>query len=121
MARIIGMIATSHTPTIGFAFDGKKGEDPVWKPIFQAYEPIRDWIAEKQPDVLLVVYNDHITSFFFEHYSAFCLGIGEEYEVADEGGGVRKLPPIKGHGALARHIGQHLVASEFDMRDERSR
>src|SRR5262245_64366840 len=38
MARIVGMIATSHTPTIGFALDGKKQEDPVWKPIFERSE-----------------------------------------------------------------------------------
>ena len=115
MARIIGAIATSHTPTIGFAFDGKKQEDPVWKPIFQAYEPITAWLKEKKPDVLFVVYNDHVTSFFFDHYSAFCLGVGESYAVADEGGGPRDLPPIKGHGALARHIGAALMADEFDM------
>ncbi len=115
MARIVGAIATSHTQTIGFAFDGKKQEDPVWKPIFQAYEPIRAWLDEKKPDVLFMTYNDHVTSFFFDHYSAFCLGIGEEYGVADEGGGVRNLPPIKGHSPLARHIGQHLMANDFDM------
>jgi gallate dioxygenase len=115
MARIVGAIATSHTPTIGFAFDGNKQTDPIWKPIFEAYEPIKAWLKEKQPDVLFVIYNDHITSFFFDHYSAFCLGIGEEYAVADEGGGPRKLPPIKGHGALARHIGRALMADEFDM------
>ena len=115
MARIVGMIATSHTPTIGFAFDGSKQEDPVWKPIFQAYEPIRAWLEEKQPDVLFMTYNDHVTSFFFDHYSPFVLGIGAEYEVADEGGGPRNLPPIKGHPALARHIGEQLMANEFDM------
>ena len=115
MARIVGMIATSHTPTIGFAFDGSKQEDPVWKPIFQAYEPIKAWLDEKKPDALFVIYNDHVTSFFFDHYSAFALGIGESYPVADEGGGPRNLPPIKGHPALARHIGEHLVANEFDM------
>ena len=115
MARIIGGIATSHTPTIGFAFDGKKQEDPVWKPIFEAYKPIQDWLAEKKPDALFVIYNDHVTSFFFDHYSAFALGIGEEYSVADEGGGARGVPPIKGHGKLARHIGQALMADEFDM------
>ena len=115
MARIIGGIATSHTPTIGFAFDGKKQEDPVWKPIFQAYEPIKAWLDEKKPDALFVIYNDHVTSFFFDHYSAFCLGIGEEYSVADEGGGARGVPPIKGHGKLARHIGECLMADEFDM------
>jgi gallate dioxygenase len=115
MARIVGAIATSHTPTIGFAFDGKKQDDPVWKPIFEAYEPIKAWLKQKNPDVLFVIYNDHVTSFFFDHYSAFCLGIGEEYAVADEGGGPRNLPPIKGHGALARHIGYGLMADEFDM------
>ena len=115
MARIIGAIATSHTPTIGFAYDTNKGADPVWKPIFEAYEPIRAWLAEKRPDALLIIYNDHVTSFFFDHYSAFCLGIGESYPVADEGGGARNLPPIKGHGPLARHVGQALVSDEFDM------
>ena len=115
MARIIGAIATSHTPTIGFAFDGSKQQDPVWKPIFEGYEPIAAWLEEKKPDALFVIYNDHVTSFFFDHYSAFTLGIGEEYKVADEGGGPRSLPPIKGHGKLARHIGKSLVADEFDM------
>ena len=115
MARIVGAIATSHTPTIGFAFDGKKQDDPVWKPIFEGYEPIKAWLQEKKPDVLFVIYNDHVTSFFFDHYSAFCLGIGEEYSVADEGGGPRNLPPIKGHGKLARHVGESLMADEFDM------
>ncbi len=115
MARIIGAIATSHTPTIGFALDAKKHEDPVWKPIFDAYRPIRDWLQEKRPDVLFMIYNDHITSFFFDHYSAFCLGVDETYEVADEGGGKRNVLPWAGHAALARHIGQSLVADEFDM------
>jgi gallate dioxygenase len=115
MARILGAIATSHTPTIGFALDANKQEDPVWKPIFEAYAPMAQWLEDKKPDVLFVVYNDHITSFFFDHYSPFVLGIGEEYQVADEGGGPRDLPSIKGHSALARHIGQHLMANEFDM------
>ncbi len=115
MARIVGAIATSHTPTIGFALDGNKQEDPAWKPIFEAYKPIRAWLEEKKPDALFVIYNDHISSFFFDHYSAFALGVGEEYPVADEGGGPRGLPPIKGHGKLARHIGKHLMADEFDM------
>ena len=115
MARIVGGIATSHTPTIGFALDGATQQDPVWKPIFDAYEPIKAWLKEKQPDVLFLIYNDHVTSFFFDHYSAFVLGVGDEWKVADEGGGMRKLPPVKGHAALARHIGASLVADEFDM------
>ena len=115
MARIIGAVASSHSPTIGFALDKQKQDDPVWAPIFEAYKPVRSWLAEKKPDVLFLIYNDHVTSFFFDHYSQFTLGIGESYAVADEGGGPRALPPIKGHAALAQHIASALVADEFDM------
>lgn len=115
MARIIGGIACSHTPTIGFAVDREKQNDPVWAPIFKDFAPVTNWLHEKKPDVLFMIYNDHITSFFFDHYSAFTLGIGESYNVADEGGGVRELPPIKGHAALSQHIGASLMADEFDM------
>jgi gallate dioxygenase len=79
MARIIGGIAASHTPTIGFALDKNKQDDPVWAPIFASFQPVRDWLDSRRPDVLLFVYNDHITSFFFDHYSAFTLGVGERW------------------------------------------
>jgi gallate dioxygenase len=115
MARIIGGIAASHTPTIGFAYDRNKRDDPVWAPIFENFAPLAAWLAEKRPDVLLLIYNDHVTSFFFDHYSAFTLGVGPEWLVADEGAGARDLPPIKGDPQLAAHIGQSLMADEFDM------
>lgn len=115
MAKLIGAIASSHTPTIGFAQDASKQADPVWAPIFEAYAPVQAWLEEKKPDVLLVIYNDHVTSFFFDHYSPFALGIGETHAVADEGGGARRLPPLAGHPALARHIGECFMAEEFDM------
>jgi gallate dioxygenase len=115
MATIVGGIASSHTPTIGFALDTNKQKDAVWAPIFAGYEPVQQWLAAKQPDVLFFIFNDHITSFFFDHYSHFALGVGEKYWVADEGGGARKLPSISGHPGLARHVANGLVADEFDM------
>jgi len=115
MARIIGAIATSHTPTIGFAKDRGLEKDPVWKPIFDAYEPVRAWLADRRPDVLLTIYNDHVTSFFFDHYSPFALGVDDSYRPADEGGGVRIVPPLPGAPELARSIGTSLFAEEFDI------
>ncbi len=115
MARIIGAVAASHTPTIGFAYDRQKQDDPAWKPIFDGFKPVQQWLAAQKPDVLFMIFNDHVTSFFFDHYSAFALGIGDSYAVADEGGGARKLPPAKGHAGLSQHIGASLVADEFDM------
>jgi gallate dioxygenase len=115
MARIIGGIASSHTPTIGFALDARKQDDPTWAPIFEGYRPVQVWLAEKRPDVLVLVFNDHVTSFFFDHYPQFALGIGESYGVADEGGGPRDLPPVRGHVGLSHHIAAGLVADEFDL------
>jgi gallate dioxygenase len=115
MATIVGAIATSHTPTIGFAKDRGLEGDPVWKPIFDAYGPIRSWLAGKRPDVLLTIYNDHITSFFFDHYSPFVLGVDDAYLPADEGGGARRVPPLPGAAPLARAIGTSLMAEEFDI------
>jgi gallate dioxygenase len=115
MARIIGGVAASHTPTIGFAYDQNKQDTPDWGPIFQAFEPAAAWFREKKPDAIVYIFNDHVTSFFFDHYSAFTLGIGEEYAVADEGGGPRDLPPVQGDPELARHIATSLVTDEFDL------
>jgi gallate dioxygenase len=114
MATIVGGIATSHTPTIAFAKDANKMEDPVWKPIFEGYEPVQEWFREKQPDVLVYIYNDHMTA-FFDHYSHFALGVGEEFGPADEGGGPRAIPPIKGDPEFAAHVARVMVANEFDL------
>jgi len=115
MARIIGGVAASHTPTIGFAYDTGKQQDPSWSPIFEAFEPVRAWLREHRPDVIVYVFNDHVTSFFFDHYPAFALGVGQEWPVADEGGGTRDLPPVQGDPALAQHIATSLVTDEFDL------
>ncbi len=85
-----------------------------WAPIFEGFEPVKQWLAAEKPDVIVYVYNDHMTS-FFTHYSAFALGIGEEFSPADEGGGKRDLPAIKGDPELAKHIAEVLVADEFDL------
>jgi gallate dioxygenase len=115
LARIVGGIAASHTPSIAFAVDQRKDEDPVWAPIFEGFAPVRAWLADKAPDVLIYIYNDHVTSFFFDHYSNFALGFADRWPVADEGGGPRPLPALDGHPALAQHIANGLVADEFDL------
>jgi hypothetical protein len=104
MARILGGIASSHTPTIGFALDRGKQDDPAWAPIFDAFRPIQAWLTARKPDVLFLICNDHVTSFFFDHYPMFALGIHDSYGVADEGGSPRALPPVRGHSALSHQV-----------------
>lgn len=74
MARIIGGIGASHSPTIGYAKDTNKDNDPGWKPIFTGFKVVQEWVEQQQIDVLFMIFNDHITSFFFDHYSPFALG-----------------------------------------------
>jgi hypothetical protein len=115
MARIIGGIGTSHVPTIAMAFDRKKAADPDWAPLFAGYRAVADWLAARQPDVLVFFYNDHATSFFFDLYPTFAVGVSEEFAIADEGLGPRPIPRIKGHPGLARHLAESLVNAEFDI------
>lgn len=115
MAKLIGAIGVSHTPTIGYARDRDLSGDPVWAPIFEAFAPLKTWLEDKKPDALVMIYNDHVTSFSFNHYSAFALGVGEAYEVADEGGGPRDLPPVPGHAPLARWLTRAIMAQDFDL------
>jgi Catalytic LigB subunit of aromatic ring-opening dioxygenase len=115
MARIIGGIGTSHVPTIGVAYDKGKQDDPAWAPLFKGYKPVADWLAEKKPDALVFFYNDHATTFFFDLYPTFALGIGERFEIADEGAGKRPLPPVRGNVDLSIHIAESLVNDEIDI------
>jgi len=115
MAKIIGGIGTSHVPTIGVAYDKGKQNDPAWEPLFKGYKPVADWLAEKKPDALVFFYNDHATTFFFDLYPTFALGIGEQLEIADEGAGKRPLPPMRGNVDLSIHIAESLVNDEFDI------
>ena len=115
MARIIGGIGTSHVPTIGMAFDRKKRGDPAWTPLFEGYDAVASWLAARAPDVLVFFYNDHATSFFFDLYPTFAIGVSEEFAIADEGLGPRPIPRLKGHPRLARHLAESLVNAEFDL------
>lgn len=115
VAKIIGGIGSSHVPTIGLAYDKGKQTDPAWKPLFDGYKPIEQWLIDKKIDALVFFYNDHCSTFFFDFYPTFALGVGESFPVADEGGGARNLPDIRGNVKLQAHIAESLVNDEFDL------
>lgn len=115
MARIIGGVATSHVPAIAAAIDLGKTQDDYWKPMFDGYVPSKKWMAEMDPDVCIVVYNDHASAFSLELIPTFAIGVAEEFPPADEGWGPRKVPVVKGHSDLAWHIAESLILDEFDM------
>ena len=115
MAKIIGGITTSHIPLIGKAIAEGSQQTPYWKPFFDAYPPIHNWLEEEQPDVAIVFYNDHGLEFFLDKKPTFAIGAAEEYHNADEGWGINTIPPIKGAPELSWHICNQLVENEFDI------
>jgi hypothetical protein len=71
MAKIIGGITTSHVPAIGGAIAKNLQHDPYWKPFFDGFTPVRKWLGEAKPDVVVVLYNDHGLNFFLDKMPTF--------------------------------------------------
>jgi protocatechuate 4,5-dioxygenase beta chain len=115
MAKIVAGVGTSHTPAIGAALDVGKAGQPSWAPLFQGYEPSKRWMAETKPDVVIMVYNDHVNAFDFKIIPTFAIGCADEFPIADEGWGPRPVPIVKGYPELASHLVQSLVLDEFDL------
>jgi hypothetical protein len=45
MGRIVGGVGLSHVPSIGPVVDRNRTQEPAWKPLFDAYIPVREWLA----------------------------------------------------------------------------
>jgi protocatechuate 4,5-dioxygenase, beta chain len=115
MARISAGIGASHVPAIGAAMDNGKTQDAYWQPLFAGFEWSRRWMNEADPDVVILVYNDHASAFSLNLIPTFAIGCAESFAPADEGWGARPVPRVRGHSELAWHIAQSLILEEFDM------
>ena len=115
MAEIVAGAAMSHVPLAGVAVDKGMTEEPYFKPVFDGFEKSKAWIRELNPDVVILVYNDHASAFSLEVIPKFAIGCAAEFEIADEGWGPRPLPKVIGHPKLAWHMAQSLILDEFDM------
>ena len=106
MAKLIGGIGTSHIPAIGGAIHKGLQQEPYWKPFFDGYPPVREWLGRTKPDVVVVFYNDHGLNFFLDKMPTFAVGAAAAVQqFADEGWGIPTLePPFKGEsGPFVAH------------------
>ena len=115
MATITGVVTTSHIPSIGRAIAKNLQADPYWKPFFDGYPPVHEWLRETKPDVAVVFYNDHGLNFFLDKMPTFAIGAAPEYRNADEGWGIPTLPPYQGDVDLSWHLIESLVEQNFDI------
>ncbi len=115
VAELVAGIGTSHVPAVGAAIDNGRQGEPYWAPYFDKIEPVRAWMAEADPDVCIVVYNDHASAFSLQIIPTFAIGVAAQFPPADEGYGPRAVPVAEGHPELAWHLAESLILDEFDM------
>ncbi|HUJ46763.1 MAG TPA: class III extradiol dioxygenase family protein [Rhizomicrobium sp.] len=115
MATIVGGLGLSHVPAIGGAIKRHAEHDPYWRPFFDGLPPIRRWLADTRPSVVVMFYNDHGLNFFLDKMPTFAIGAAPEYRNADEGWGLPVQRPFRGNPELSWHVIEHLVAQEFDI------
>jgi protocatechuate 4,5-dioxygenase beta chain len=109
MAEIVGAYFTSHVPAIGGAIARGDQQDPYWKPFFDGFPPVQDWLAHAAPDVAVVFYNDHGLNFFLDKLPTFAVGAASAYPNADEGWGLPLYKTFAGHPELSWHVIEQLV------------
>ncbi len=104
-ARISASVYTSHVPAIGAALDLGKSGNEYWSPLFQGYEPSKQWVKDNRPDVIFLVYNDHATAFSLEMIPTFAIGCADRFNPGRRGlgppsGADRDRPPRAGGAHL---------------------
>ena len=115
MARVVGCVTTSHVPAIGRAIQHGLQEEPYWKPFFDGFKPVHQWLRGARPDVVVFLYNDHGLNFFLDKLPTFAIGAAPEYRSADEGWNIPTVLPFAGDPDLSWHIINSVVAEDFDI------
>jgi protocatechuate 4,5-dioxygenase beta chain len=116
MAEIVGGITTSHIPAVGNALaDDEARNSGYWKRFFDGYEPVKEWLAEVDPDLAIVVYNDHGLNFFLDTVPTFAIGCADQYSNADEGWALPQLVKFEGDAAFSWHLAESLIGQSFDL------
>lgn len=116
MSTIVGAIMTSHSPSIMTADDAGKHGEAEWQPLFKGLAALHRWLEKCDPELLVVVTSDHVSHFHLRYgWPTFAVAAAKEYPIADEGGGLRDLPPIPGDRAFALALAEQMVELGIDL------
>jgi aromatic ring-opening dioxygenase catalytic subunit (LigB family) len=118
MARIVGGLGISHTPSMGFEYDkgiASGAFSPEWQPWYDGTRPVKAWLEQLAPDQIVVVYNDHFNQFTFDAYPTLAAGVADTFPQADESWALRPVPDLNGDTAFAWPLVTSLVHQGFDL------
>ena len=114
MGRIVAEIGGAYVASVGPAYDDGKVQDPAGPPLFDAYALVETRLGDEvKPDVAIVIFDDHGSDFDLRHAPTFAIGVGDAYDQADEGHGMR--PPVRDDADLRWPMAWHLINAGFDV------
>jgi hypothetical protein len=111
MAEIVAAYAVPHTPS----FIAEVAENGVASPTAGYFAAIKAHLDEINPDILILIQNDHFNTFFLDNWPTFALGVAER-----TGGPSDQTPEMPRYELtiaqpLARHLLSSLVENDFDF------
>ena len=112
MARLTFVYAASHTPVMLNFADRIPADER--NEVFAAYRAMGKDCAAAQPDVLVVLSNDHVHNFFLDNFPALCIGTSERYETPIEHWLNAERRVLRGDQALGSYLLQSALDAGFD-------
>ncbi|MDR7083275.1 protocatechuate 4,5-dioxygenase beta chain [Arthrobacter ginsengisoli] len=117
MAEIVAGIGISHVPALTPFLVTQEQLTPEERGSgVQAFFDAGEWLREQNPDVAVLIYNDHGAEMSLALVPTFLVGAAEEYPPADEGNGIdSSIPEFPGDPDLSWHIIDNVVPAGFDL------
>ena len=111
MATITSAFALSHAAVMIRTWD--RAPEQVRVQVQAGFDELTRQLQASQPDVIILIGNDHYQSFFLDNMPAFCVGIGE----ISKGWGEADIPSYQlgVHNELAMSLLNGLLEKEFDV------
>ena len=110
MGEIVAGFGVSHSPHA----PEQVRKTGASHPLLPLYAHVTEAIEAAKPDVLIVFDCDHFSTFFFDNWPIFAVGVTDRFAGPNDGT-VMPRYELKGHTALATHIHQHCVRGGFDL------
>jgi protocatechuate 4,5-dioxygenase beta chain len=79
MARVVSLIGITHNPLLPKLF-GRADRPPGCVKLIERIEKFRSELSRAEPDVLVMIGNDHLHQFFMDNMPAFLIGKMDAYD-----------------------------------------
>ena len=112
MADIVSIHATSHTPVMINFPDAIPDDDR--NRIFATFREVGQSILEADPDVVVVVSDDHMHNFFLDNLPAVCIGAANTYETPVEHWLKLDRQKLRGDAQLGSYLIRQALDHDFD-------